>query len=450
MIYRSSYSYVKTMSVKNAGDGLSQQVKDYFQPIVEMSDFSGTILFGNNDKILHTAAYGYENLEKKIKNKVNTVFHVASITKPFTAALILLLRENELLSLQEPIDHWLSDYPNGENLTIHHLLTHTSGIPNYSEFPDYPDMQMKRLRIDETVSWFKDSPPVAKPGEMYVYSNSNYVLLAHIIETVTGVNYRDHLRDTILEPLGLRNTDNHDTEEYVEHRSIGYLPTPNGLSKAPYYDMSIKLGSGSLYSTVNDLHKFNQALHSDELLSGESRRLMFTPHTSNIGYGWFIDCLFGRRVARTNGAAPGSMAHLVRFMDDGSTVIYCSNVRTGLGFQLHRDLSGLLLGEKIVAPKKKMEVQVDKNILESWTGEYTSSDLTITVVLIDGYLWFRYGSYPMHMYLMPLSNDLFFSRDRYEHFRFENNESGHKYLIIDEVTLKQNTSHLDNKSSNNV
>jgi len=421
------YAWILTRS-KMWGDdlvsGLGRRVDEYVLPYVEMMDFSGTILMAGGDGVLLEKAYGMADLEHGVPNTPETRFHVASLTKPFTATLILQLEENGDLGLNEPISETLPNYPDGDRITVHHLLTHTSGIPNYSDSPDYGEMQMKRLRLGEIVSWFMDKPLTNEPGERYSYSNSNYVLLAHIIETITASPYREVLKERVLDPIDLKDTDNYSSDEPVERRAVGYSPAPGGLMEAPWYDMSVKLGSGSLYSTARDLHRFERAFFSGELLSKETVERMLIPHIGNIGYGWFVDTLFGRRVARSSGSSPGAMAHMVRFLDEGLAVIYCSNVRTGLGFYLHRDLSAILLSQKYEQPKAGRPVEVDEATLHEYTGRYRCGGIVISFELKGGVLWLRLGDYPHLMYLTPVSPDTFFSRDRYDTYRFQRDADG--------------------------
>ncbi|MFB0543667.1 MAG: serine hydrolase domain-containing protein, partial [Candidatus Bathyarchaeia archaeon] len=264
-----------------AEEDIEAEVDEFIKPHVEMRDFSGAILMAREGRISVRKAYGMANYELGVPNTPQTKSHVASITKTFTAAAIMMLQEERLLSVDDPIDQILPDYPRGELITPHHLLSHTSGIPNYDNFPDYNERMLRHSTLEETVAWFRDKPLEFEPGERRSYSNSNYVLLAHLIEAVSGESYEEFMQENIFHPLGMEDTGNFSHEAIVKNRAGGYAPGPNGLINAVWYDKSFKMGSGSLYSTVEDLYKWDRALYTDRLLKKSSLERMYAH-----GYGW--------------------------------------------------------------------------------------------------------------------------------------------------------------------
>ncbi|WP_409417253.1 serine hydrolase [Flavobacterium sp. PS2] len=266
------------------------------------NQFNGTALVTENGKVIYKKGFGLANMEWKIPNEPNTKFRLGSITKQFTALLILQLVEQGKLKLDVPISTYLPDYSktNGDKITIHQLLTHTSGIPNYTSFPNFfSDISRNPYTPEAFVKTFADLPLQFKPGEKFSYSNSGYFLLGYIIEKVTGKTYEQCLQEKIFTPLNMNNSgyDHHDV--ILANRATGYERKEKGSSdyvNSSYIDMSLPYAAGSLYSTVEDLYLWDQALYTEKLLSAKYKELLFNKYintrfsaTSYYGYGWFIE-----------------------------------------------------------------------------------------------------------------------------------------------------------------
>jgi CubicO group peptidase (beta-lactamase class C family) len=417
------------MCSNNLDDPLETRLEDYIKPYVSMKDFSGTILMAHEGEILIKKSYGMANNEHDIPNTPQTKFHIASLTKSFTAILILQLVEQGALTLKSTIQNIIPDYPNGEKNTIHNLLTHTSGIPNHNEFLDYHRMSLRKHSLDNLVNWIKEKPLKTLPGSEYLYSNSNYILLSHILEQVTEYSYDNLLKINILDPLEMNDTGNYSHECITKNRANRYSPSHDGLINAPWYDMSIKMGSGSLYSTAEDLFKFDKALYTEDLISKRSLSKIYTPYIGKVGYGWFIDELYDRKVMRNNGSSPGAMAHFLRYIEDESTIIFLSNVRSGLGFFLHKDLSKILFNIAYEASDIVERVSMSDEVMDSFVGEYGNEKVNVSLFRKGDNLWYRIGNYPYEMYLMPVVGGNLFSRDRYDMFKLIKDE-GLRYLEI--------------------
>lgn len=178
----------------------------YLQAHYETSRFMGAAIVVQDGEIVFANSYGMANLEHQVPNAVSTKFRIGSITKQFTAAAILQLQDRGLLDVQAPVATYLPDYPNGDRITIHHLLTHTAGIPNLTSFPDYLEWMKQSTTLDNLVARFQDLPLEFEPGEQFRYSNSGYTLLTQIIEQISGKSYADYLQTQLFAPLGLENT----------------------------------------------------------------------------------------------------------------------------------------------------------------------------------------------------------------------------------------------------
>src|SRR5215813_2874705 len=231
---------------------IEARVDAYMKPYVDMKLFNGSVLIAQKGKVLLSKGYGMANYELDVPNTPKTKFHIASITKAFTAASIMLLEERGLLHTGDVLTKYIADYPNGDKITIHHLLTHTSGIPNINNFPQYNDWSRFPQTTASLIEKFKTLPLNFQPGARYDYSNSNYNVLAFIIEKVSGKSFGDFLKENIFDPLDMKDTAHDgDASAIIKNVAAGYTPTGyDGFEKTPYLDWTAKTGNGSLYSTV--------------------------------------------------------------------------------------------------------------------------------------------------------------------------------------------------------
>jgi len=274
----------------------AEEVDKLVQLYHEYGQFNGSALVAEEGKIVYQKGVGMANMEWGIPNQTNTKHRLGSITKQFTAMLLLQLAEEGKLDLQAPISNYLPDYPNEHNpkITTHHLLTHTSGIPNYTAFPGFfRDQSRDPYTPDDFVKKFADKELEFTPGEKFNYSNSGYFLLGVIVEKVSGKTYEEMLQEKIFTPLSMNDSgyDHHD--EILKNRATGYEKQGNNYINSKYLDMSIPYAAGSLYSTVEDLYLWDQALYTNKMLSKEYMELYFKPYIpafggTNYAYGWGV------------------------------------------------------------------------------------------------------------------------------------------------------------------
>lgn len=268
----------------------AKQIEDLMGRYVDNGEFNGSVLVVENGKVIFKKGYGLANMEWNIPNTPDAKFRLGSLTKQFTAMLIMQLVEQGKLSLEGKITDYLTDYPKaaGDKITIHHLLTHTSGIPNYTNLPAYKTLNRNRYKPADFLKQFSDLPLEFKPGSAFAYSNSGYFLLGAIIEKVTGKTYERVLQENIFTPLQMNNTGYDNFFKILPKRATGYDRWNLVYENAPYIDMSLPYAAGSLYSTVEDLALWDQALYSDKLLSASSKAILFTPYKSGYAYGWGV------------------------------------------------------------------------------------------------------------------------------------------------------------------
>lgn len=330
---------------------LERAVDGYLQPYLESGNFSGSVLIGRGGKILLSKAYGEASLEHGVPNTPRTVFHLASVSRIFTAAAILLLEQQGKLAVDDPLAKHLPGWPRGDEITIHHLLTLAAGFPNINAMPDYDTWQHVPQTPASLVEKFRDLPLEFAPGAQSVHSNSNYNVLALLIEKLSGRTYGAFLEEEIFAPLGMNQTAHHgDATRVVAHRATGYAPAGLAeLARAPTLDWSVKTGNGSIYATAEDLYKFDRAMIGRTLLNAAAVAKTFTEHFPNIGYGWFIRQRFGSKEIHINGRSPGFGSYWGRSVDADVTVIVLGNIYNAMPTPIGRDLIALVLGKETEA-----------------------------------------------------------------------------------------------------
>jgi CubicO group peptidase (beta-lactamase class C family) len=252
----------------------------------ELGLFNGSALVAENGQAILRKGYGEANMEWHIANTPDTRFRLGSITKQFTATLVMQLVEKGLIDLNAPVQRYLPDYP--KVVTIHQLLNHTSGIPGYTELPAFGRDARRPQKPAEFMKMFSGLELLFEPGTKFSYSNSGYFLLGVILEKVTGKPYEELLRERIFDPLGMKESGYDSTRPIVEKRAAGYDATLDGYFNTGYLDMGEPFAAGSLYSSVDDLLRWDQALYGEKILSAASKEKMFTPGLSNYGYAFTI------------------------------------------------------------------------------------------------------------------------------------------------------------------
>jgi CubicO group peptidase (beta-lactamase class C family) len=351
---------------------IETRVDAFVEPYVATNNFTGVILVRRNGQVQLEKGYGRASYEFDVRHTPRSRFHIASVSKSFTAAAVLLLEERGKLSTDHSIARYIPGYPQGDKLRIEHLLKHTSGIPNLGGQPEWEREERMSHSLEELVGLFKDRPLEFEPGAEVRYSNSNYNLLALIIEKVSGQSYESFLRENIWAPLGLRATlDGADMTRIIPHLATGTEPDGvRGVRLPRFIDWSGRRGSGSLVTTASDLDRFTQAVFGGKLLQAGSVAKIMAP-AEGFAFGWFRDERFGRKQVRSGGRSPGYNASVERYLDDGTTVIVLTNSYSPVG-QDPAFLEGLhaaVFGRK-VAPPKLAPVEVKPGSLAVFAGRY--------------------------------------------------------------------------------
>ena len=240
-----------------------------------------------------------------------------------------------------------------------------------NNFPEYDEKSRSPQTLEQVIALFKQKPLRFAPGEKYEYSNSNYNLLAFVIEKASGESFGEFLRKNIFAPLGMNHTGHPRAGQLLQDRASGYVPAGlRDVENAPYLDWSIKTGNGSLYATVDDLYRWDRALYGDQLLNRTSRDKMFAAHTEGVGYGWFLRKRFNRRTTGFGGRSPGFTSALERYVDDDVCIVLTSNVYSSLTQNMAQDLAAIVFGESYQVPKLDTSSSLAPALLERYAGHY--------------------------------------------------------------------------------
>jgi CubicO group peptidase (beta-lactamase class C family) len=254
--------------------------------------FDGAVLVAENGKIIYKDAFGLANREWNITNRTDTKFMIGSVSKPLTATLVLIQVQKGLLALDKTIEDYLPEFKNkpAAAVTIRQLLSHTSGIPNYDIIKDFfPRISRQNFTREDYIKIFIDSALAFKPGTHYAYSSWGYFTLGYIMERVTNKTYAQLMAGDIFKKIGMSNSGSYYHTQIVPNRATGYDYSFGGYTSSDFRDQSNTMGTGDLYSTVEDLFKFHLALSNNSLLNAALMEQMFTPgiELAQYGYGWF-------------------------------------------------------------------------------------------------------------------------------------------------------------------
>jgi len=362
-------------------------MQQVIQNYVDNKSFMGAVLVAEKDKVLIKQGYGSADLEWKIPNSATTKFRIASITKQFTAASILLLQERGKLKLEEPVKTYLPDAPKTwDKITVYNLLTHTSGIPNLTNLPEFQTFKLKERTPDESIAFFRDRPLDFEPGAKFTYSNSNYILLGRIIEKLSGGTYAEFLQKNIFTPLGMTETGADSSTMILPQRAQGYLARQGSFVHADQTFMSIPFAAGCLYSTVGDLLKWERGLYGGKVLSPASLQAMTTPFKSDYGLGVFHRDAAQHNVITHNGSIDGFDARLNFYPDRQLTIVALGNVGNGTPDKIADQLGSVAYGEKVILNSDRKVVPVAPAVLAEYVGVYKSPAFGLTISLEGDHL----------------------------------------------------------------
>ena len=352
-----------------AGTGYAAKADSIVRSYADEGLYRGSVIVIKDGQPVFRKAYGMANSEWDVANTPDTKFRIGSITKQFTAIAILQLAEQGKLKLDDAVAKHYDGAPAAwEKITIHHLLNHTSGIPSYTGMKGFFEKSSRNpLTPAEIVKLTQDQALEFEPASQFKYNNTGYVLLGYVIEKASGMKYADYVRKYIFEPADMKDS-GYDTHAGVlKKRATGYLPDG---STAPYLDMTLPHAAGSLYSTVDDFVKWDQALHAGKLVSQDSWKRMTTPGKSDYGYGLNIKPIAGHAAMAHGGGINGFNTQFIRFPEDKVAVAVFSNVNGPAADTLANSLARLYFGEDVKGREKYTGITLTEAELEAFAGTY--------------------------------------------------------------------------------
>lgn len=361
---------------------LEKTVDSLVSPEFKPNEPGIAILIAGKGQVVYEKAFGSANVELNTPLQPDMIFRIGSITKQFTAVGILQLAEQGKISLQDSVQKYIKDFPSkGYTITIENLLTHTSGIKDYSnaDTTHNPYIERHDFTPRQIINYFKNDPVEFKPGAKYNYSNSGYVLLGYIIEIVSGKSYHQYMKENVIKPAGLTSTLYASENTIVPKRVRGYTRDRGFYENAEYQSLSIGYGCGDLMSTAEDLYKWNNALFSYKLIKKETLQKAFTPfqlsdeNFTNYGYGWFINDVHGKKCIHHEGQVNGFIAVEQYFPNENIYVSILTNLQSGEDttdfsdkrFELFDKISSLAVGVEL-----QKEITINDAFLNSYTGTY--------------------------------------------------------------------------------
>jgi len=293
------------------------------------------VLIAKDGKVLYTNGFGFADIARKERILPDTKFRIGSITKQFVASAILKLEEEGRLKRSDKLNKYFPEFPRGNEVTIQHLLTHTSGIHSYTGKDDFTTRVVGPITPDELVNYFKNDPYDFNPGDAFLYNNSGYFLLGLIIEKTTGKNYGDFLKSKFFDPLDMKNTGVYTSSLKLTKEAKGYTSENGRYERALDWNMDWAGGAGALYSTVEDLYKWNEAVFNGKVLSEASLKAALTAGALNngqpisngsYGFGWVLNEFRGEEVIQHGGGLHGFVSQLSRYRNNNLTVVILTNV----------------------------------------------------------------------------------------------------------------------------
>ena len=426
-----------------AGACLAQDIArmdQVVQSYVSNGTFAGSILVARGGDVIVSKGYGLANVEWNIPSTPSARFKVASITKQFTAAAILLLEERGRLKIDDLVKTYLPEAPPAwDRITLFHLLTHTAGFPGLQSPPTgrQPPVESPDGTVAGFVTALMQRPLESPPGERFNYTNSGYLILGHLIQKLTGQSYETFIRENIFTPLGMKDS-GLDGPAVIARRAGSYTVTRNGLVNAPYAsDRIVPNTAAGLYSTTEDLLRWQNGLYGGKVLSKASLDKMTRPFKDGYGLGVYIRTIDGRRAATHGGGVP-PFANLTYFFDRGISVVVLGNLSVAPSAEIAGYLGALAYGDTVQLISEKKEITLPPSVIARYVGEYEFSNGQKMTARIDGGQLVLQTAGAPALTLLAESETRFFIRDRNLQIEFVRDTAATvTELVVSQGTLQE-------------
>ncbi len=403
----------------------TEQLDELLTAYTNKYQFNGTALVLDKGKELLNKGYGLRDAETDFKNNAHTVFKIGSITKQFTATVILKLVEQGKLKLNDKLNTFFPDYPKGDSITIHHLLSHTSGIFSYTDDSDFIQNKSSNPATQAMMlSLFKDKPMTFPVGSDWAYSNSGYMLLGYIIEKVTHEPYESVIKKLIFNPLGMTHSGFDFAHLSIPNKATGYFSIKD-KNKGKEVDSTVSYSAGAIYSTTDDLLKWHKALLKNSIIKRSTLEKAFTPYKNKFGYGWVVDSFVGKKGVYHNGSILGFTSNIYRVEADDVCIILLCNIGTPKIDDITKGLLSVLYDKPYVLPNTPKAIPVSAEIVGKYLGIFEFSPKFKANIIREATKLYaqRVGDAQKHL-LIPIAKNRFFVSDVEQELEFVENEKG--------------------------
>lgn len=411
-----------TMFAQTREERLQQLMEAYFN----INKLNGSVLVIQNGKTVLNRGYGLRNISDHLLNDTNTVFQVGSVTKQFTATVILKLEEMKKLNVTDKISKYFPGYPNGDSITIENLLNHTSGIFNYTD--DRVFMQTgatKPVTQEIMLASFRNRPLNFTPGSNWEYSNSNYILLGYIIEKITRKPYEKVVQEMIFKPLRMTSSGFNFKEFKSDNKAKGYMVySPENGKESLEFDPTVSYAAGALYSTTGDLYKWQKGMSSNKIISKASSDKATTPNKNNYGYGNYILNANGKKLLAHGGLTFGYSSYLGRVDQDDISIIILNNIVNTSINDIAKDIMNLLYNKPYKLPEIIKEVTLSHEILNKYIGSYQIAPQVLVAITIENGQLFGQATGQNKILLTAQKEDYFFIKGADVQIEFRKDSSG--------------------------
>ncbi len=466
-LFTRKLSVVLIILLLSAYASVAADPKDKLERLMEFyavnDNFNGTVLVMRKGSVLLDKGYGYQDVARKIKNTEKTIFQIGSITMQFTAELLLLLDSQGKLSLDDKVTKYLPGFPNGDKISLKNLLTHTSGLYDYSTDTAIMNNPTRAFPLDSLIGIFKNKPLLFEPGEKFEISNSNYALLGYIIEKMTRWNYEDQLKYKVLHGSGMYHSGFDFTDLVSENKATGYYSiTKDTAREAPIMDSSLSYAAGSLYSSADDLYKWHRSLSDHIFLPKDWQEIAYTPFKNHYAFGWEVETMFQRRFVEQTGNASGFSSLIMRQENDDICIIllqnkmqpadvnkviannivkclYDKDYKIPVTINMVAEKEEILkskakekdidIDEEPVAESKKV-VQEKIDLYAQYTGEYVFDSTFSIVITHKGKDFYAQATGQEPFRIIPESNTLFYKAGVDARLEFVKDENGKIVKLI--------------------
>jgi CubicO group peptidase (beta-lactamase class C family) len=424
---------------QTTGLTISQKLDEYLNSANTVYKFNGSALIAEKGRVLLAKGYGLKNVSTHLINDTNTIFQIGSITKSFTAIVILKLQEEGKLSVYDKLNKFFPGFPKADKITIQNLLTHTSGIHNYTDIIGEEDSAIVCFPVtrEKILEAFENKGLLFKPGKKFVYSNSGYFLLGMIIERVTGKQYETVVREMIFDPLHMDQSGFDYKKVDDINKAQGYIILNNdSLRINRTVDSTVYYSAGSMYSSVTDLYKWVQAIADHKLLNDSSWQQAFTPFKNKYGFGFFLDSLYGKSYIRHSGGLLGFTSDLIYYPKEDVTIILLNNVGDygNSLFPVAAGITSIVFGLPYTNWKHSAALNIEEATLKTYVGTYIfNADHKLIVSYENGSLFVR-DTNPKDMLpkvrLYAESENMFYMKEAQLRFEFVRDEKNNPIKLV--------------------